>query len=67
MKLVLIIMAVVASIFAVSQSAHGQTAGSVIGSETVTYILSNSTQLGEASFEAKISSNSSLVVQTVLV
>lgn len=67
MKLVLIILAVAASIFAMSHSAHGQTDGSIIWSETVIYTFSNSTQLGEASFEAKISSNSSLVVQTVLV
>src|SRR5687767_13254768 len=67
MKLVLLVLVVAASVFAVSQGAYGQPAGTQIGSETVTYTFSNSTQLGETSFEAKISSNSSFVIQTVLV
>ncbi len=66
MKLVLLVLAVGASIFAVSQSAHGQSAGAQIGSDTAIYTFSNSTQLDEI-FEAKISSNSSVVVQTILV
>ncbi len=66
MKLVLLVLAVGASIFAVSQSAHGQSAGAQIGSDTAIYTFSNSTQLDQI-FEAKISSNSSVVVHTILV
>ena len=60
-------MAVTISIFSMSPGAHGQTAGSVIGSETVVYTSSNATQLNGTSFEAEISSSSSFVVSTVLV
>jgi hypothetical protein len=60
-------LAVMISIFSVSPGAHGQTAGSVIGSETIVYTSSNATQLNGTSFEAKISSSSSFVVSTVLV
>jgi hypothetical protein len=63
----MLILAVTMSIFSILPGAQGQTAGSVIGSETVVYTSSNATQLNETSFEAKISSSSSFVVLTVLV
>lgn len=66
MKLVLVILAVAASVFAVSQEAQGQLVGTEIESETATFTFGNSTQLDDT-LEAKISSNSSLVVQTVLI
>jgi hypothetical protein len=69
MKLVLpmLALAVEIAVFSVSPGADGQTAGSVIGSETAVYTSNNATQLNGTSFEARISSNSSFVVSTVMV
>jgi hypothetical protein len=63
----LLALAIVISAFAIFPRAQGQAAGSVVGSETVVYTFSNTTQLNETSFEAKISSNSPFIVSTVLV
>lgn len=64
MKLLLPVLVIAVSFFAGS-SAYGQYSGVQIESETVVYTAS-SAQNG-TSFEAKISSNSSLVVHTVLI
>jgi len=62
---VLVILTIAA--FATPSTAQGQSAGSAFGSKTVVYTFGNGSPLNGTSIEAKISSNSSFVVSTVLV
>jgi hypothetical protein len=51
----MLILAVTMSIFSILPGAQGQTAGSVIGSETVVYTSSNATQLNETAAQRPLS------------
>lgn len=61
------VIAVMASFFALPHNAQGHFAGSTIGSDTAIYTFGGATPSNLTSFEATISSNSSFVIQTVLI
>jgi hypothetical protein len=66
MNLLLPMLILAVAVSVAMPSAQGQTAGLVVGSETVIYTFDRSVQ-NKTSFEAKISSNSPFIVSTVLV
>lgn len=67
MKLALLFFVLAVAAFAIPSNAHGQSIGSMFGSETAVHTFGNGNQLNGTLLEARISSNSSFVVSTVLI
>jgi len=60
-------LAVAMFVFAMLPNAQGQNTHSIVGSETVVYTFDDSSSINGTSFEARITSDSPLIVSTVLI